>query len=75
MICAVLDGNHNTTIISCCSPTNTSDETDLITYNELSSSVHSIPKHNVLIFDGDMNTQISKNDDNKFCLYNTLNRI
>ena len=38
-------------------PTNSNDETDFITfYNELSSLVRSIPKHNVLIIGRDMNT-------------------
>ena len=44
----------STMIISSYSPINPSDETDLITfYNELSSLVRSIPKHNVLIIGGD----------------------
>ena len=43
-------------ILSCYSPTNASDETNLITfYNELSSQVRSILKHNILIISGDMN--------------------
>ena len=45
--------------ISSYSPTNASDETDIITfYNGLSSLVRSIPKHNVPIIGGDMNAQI-----------------
>ena len=45
---ATLDGNPGTMIISCYSPTNASDETDLGTfYNELSSLV--------LIIGGDTN--------------------
>ena len=57
MIVVTFDGNPSTTIISCYSPINVSDETDLIAfYNELSSLVRSIPKHNVLIIEGDMNT-------------------
>ena len=36
-------------------------------YNELSSLVRSIPKHNVLVVDGDMKTQTGKNVKNKFC--------
>ena len=39
---------------------NASNEMDLdVFYNELSSLVHSIPKHNVLIISGDMNAQIA----------------
>ena len=54
-------------ILSCYSPSDASDETEIITfYNELSSLVRSIPKHNVLIIDGDMNAQIGKRENNKF---------
>ena len=43
------------------SPTNVSEETDLIAfYNKLSSLVCSIPKHKVLVIGGDMNAQIGK---------------
>ena len=63
MIVATFNGNPRTTII-CYIP---SDETDLDAfYNELSSLVRSIPKHNALIIDGDMNAQIGKNVNNKF---------
>ena len=41
---------------------------------ELSSLIHSIPKHNVLIIGGDMNAQTDKNINNKFCLHNSSNR-
>ena len=45
----------STTIISCYSPTNVSEETDLITfYNELSSFVCSTLEDNVLIIDAKM---------------------
>ena len=44
-------------------PTSGSDEMDIITfYNELSSLVQRIHKHNVLIIDGDMNTQIGQDE-------------
>ena len=56
MMVTTFNDNSSTKIIYY-SPTNASDETDLITfYNELSSLVHSIPKHNVLIIGGDINT-------------------
>ena len=64
-----------TTIISCYNPINASDETNVDTfYNDLSSLVCCIPKHNVLIIGGDMNAQISKNVNNKFSLHNLSNR-
>ena len=51
-----ITANPSATIIFCYSPTNVSEETDLITfYDELSSLVRSIPKHNVLVIGGDMN--------------------
>ena len=74
MMVVTFNGNPSATII-CYSLTNASDETDLIIlYNELSFLIHSIPKHNVLIISGDMNTPISKNENNKFSLYNLSNR-
>ena len=71
---ATFNGSPSATII-CYSPMNVSEETDLITfYNELSSFVRSIPKHNVLIIGGDMNAQIGKNVNNKSDLYDSLYR-
>ena len=66
-------GNPRATIISCYSPTNVSEETELVTfYDELSSLVRSIPKH-MLVIGGDMNAQIAKNGNNKYSLHNTSN--
>ena len=71
---AKFNGNPRATIISCYSPTNVSEETELVTfYDELSSLVRSIPRHNVLVIGGDMNAQIGKNG-NKYSLHNTSNR-
>ena len=43
------------------SPTNVSEETELVVfYDELSSQFRSIPKHNLLVIGGDMNAQIVK---------------
>ena len=73
---ATLNGNSRITIITFNSHNNIKDETDTIAfYNELSSLVHTIPKHNVLIIGGDMNAQIGKNINNKFSLHNSSNRI
>ena len=72
---ATFNGNPRATIISCYSPTNVSEETELVTfYDELSSLVRSIPKHNMLVIGGDMNAQIGKNGNNKYSLHNTSNR-
>ena len=63
MMCAIFNGNLRTIIISCYSPTNASDETGIITfYNEISSFVWLILKHNVLISNGEMNAQIGKDE-------------
>ena len=59
-------GSPSATII-CFSPTNISEVTDFISfYNELSSLVRNIPKHNVLMIGGDINAQIVENVHNKF---------
>ena len=72
---ATFNGNLSATIISCYSPTNVSEETDLIAIcNELSSLVCSISEYNVLVIGGDMNAQISKNVNQKFSLHNSSNR-
>ena len=45
---ATFNGNSGATIISYCSPTNVSEETELVNFSEeLSSHVRSIPKHNL----------------------------
>ena len=75
MIVATFNGNPSATIISCYSPTNVSEETDLITfYYEISSLVCSSTKHNVLVIGEDMNAQIGKNLNHKFSLHNSSNR-
>ena len=56
MTVATFNGNPRATIISSYSPTNVSEDTEFITfYDELSSLVRSIPKHNALVIGGDMN--------------------
>ena len=75
MMVATFNGNPSTTIISCYSPTNVSEETELITfYDELFSLVRSILKHNVLVIGRDMNTQIVKYVNHKFSQHNSSNR-
>ena len=75
MMAASFNGNPKATIISCYSPTNVSEETEHVTfYEELSSLMRSIPKHNLLVIGGDMNAQIGKNRNNKYSLQNTSNR-
>ena len=75
MMAATFNGNPRATIVSCYSPTNVSEENEIVTfYDELSSLVGSIPKHNMLVIGGDMNAQIGKNGNNKYSLHNTSNR-
>ena len=63
MMAATFNGNPRATIISCYSPTNVSEENELVAfYDELSSLVRSIPKHNMLVIGGDMNAQIGKTE-------------
>ena len=67
MMVATFYANPRATIISCHSPTNVSEETELVAfYDELSSPVRSIPKHNVLVIGGEMNSQIGKNENNRY---------
>ena len=74
MMTATFNSNPRATIISCYSPTNVSEETELDAfYDELSSLVRSIPKHNVLVIGRDMNAQIRKNG-NRYSFHNTSNR-
>ena len=56
-------------IISCCSPTNASEESDITTSPYFTNS-----QHNVLIIGGDMNSQIHKDENKEFCLQNSPNR-
>ena len=61
MMVATFNGNPRATIVSCYSPTNVSEENEIVTfYDELSSLVRSIPKHNMLVIGGDMNAQIGE---------------
>ena len=75
MMAATFNGNPRATIISCYSPANVSEETELVIfYNELSFLVRNIPKHTVLVIGGDMNAEIGKNRNNIYSLHNMSNR-
>ena len=72
---AIFNSNRNIMIIYCYSPTNASDQTNIITfYNGLSYLVRYIRKHSTLIISGDKNAQIGKDENNKFGLHNLPNR-
>ena len=71
---ATFKGNPRATIISSYNPTNVSEERKFIDfYDELSSLVQSIPKHYVLVIGGDMNGQIGKNGNHKYCQHKSSN--
>ena len=75
MMTATFNGNPRITIISCYSPTNVSEETELDAfYDELSSLERSILKRNVLVIGRDMNAQIGKKGNNRHSFHNTSNR-
>ena len=63
------NGNPNTTIISCYSPTNVSEELDLEFeqfYLDLAYLTIQIPIHNMLVMGGDFNAQIDQITYSKF---------
>ena len=60
---ATFNGNPFTTIISCYSPTTSSDVDIAIEfYSNVSNLITEIPKHNVKIIGGDMNVKIGKSE-------------
>ena len=59
---ATFNGNPKTTVISCYSPTNCSDDLEIQNfYYQLRDSIEKILKHNVLIIGGEMNAKIDNN--------------
>ena len=63
-----LNGNRFTAIVTCNRPTDARNETGITTYyNELSSFVRNIPKHNFLIICRVINALISKDENYKSC--------
>ena len=75
IVVATFNGNPQTTIISCYSPTNVSEEQNVLHfYNELASLVCAVPRHNVLIIAGDMNAQLGRNQHHKHTFHAETNR-
>ena len=75
MIIATFNGNPHTTVVSCYSPTNVCEETDVIEfYGHLDSLVRSVPKHYVLVVGGDMNAHIGLSDGHKHCYHDATHR-
>ena len=68
-------GNPHTSVISCYSPTNISDEKETeIFYTKLTCLTRQIPKHNVLIIGGDLNAHLGKDSGYKYAYHQTTNR-
>ena len=75
MMVVTFNGNPRITIPSCYSPTNVSEETEHVAfYDELSSLVRSITKHNVLVIGGGIYAKIEENGNNKYSLHNMSSR-
>ena len=72
---ATFNGNPQTTIICCYSPTNVSDAAEVEEfYIDLSSLTRQIPKHNLLIIGGDFNAHLGQNDGFKHAFHTQTNR-
>ena len=72
---AIFFGSPRTTIISYYSPTNASNELDITTfYNQLFFLAQHISTHIMLVISGDMNAQIGKDENGRFCLHTLPNR-
>ena len=70
IITANFNGNPITTVVSCYSPTNVSDEDDFtVFFNNMSLFTRYVPKHNVLIIAGDFNAHLGIDHDNKFAYH------
>ena len=75
IVVATFNGNPQTTIISCYSPTNVLEEQDVLHFsNELASLVRAVPRHNMLIITGDMNAQLGRNQHHKHAFHAETNR-
>ena len=67
--------NPTTTVISCYSPTNISEEEDVTDfYRELSNFNRLLSKHNIVIIAGDFNAHLGLVENNKFTFHNITNR-
>ena len=70
-----LNGNLQTTIISCYSPTNVSDETEVDTfYEDLIAVTRQVPKNNIIIIAGHFNAHLGQLDGFKYAYHTQTNR-
>ena len=70
---ATFHGNSNTTIISCYSQTNVSEELEVEQFY-MASLTRKIPKHNILVIGGDFNAQLGQLNNSKFSYHTNSNR-
>lgn len=74
ILTATFMGNPATTIVSCYSPTNCSEEEDIAAfYDNLADTLRSTPAHNLLLVCGDFNAQIGI-EDCKYTYHGETNR-
>ena len=72
---ATINGNPRTTVISCYSPTNVSDEIEVERfYVNLTSVTRQIPKHNFVVIAGDFNAHLGQQDGFKYSYHAQTNR-
>jgi len=75
ILVANFNGNPQTSIICCYSPTNVTEEVETERfYDELSSIIRQIPKHNVLLIGGDFNAHLGQENGHKFAYHQQTNR-
>ena len=75
ILVANFNGNPQTTVICCYSPTNVIGEVECEKfYDELSHLTRQIPKHNVLIIGGDFNAHLGQDNGYKFAYHQQTNR-
>ncbi|XP_038055821.1 craniofacial development protein 2-like [Patiria miniata] len=68
---AIFKGNPKTYVVSCYSPTNTSDEASITGfYKFLNDTIASIPLHALLVIGGDFNAHVAR----QFSYHSTTNR-
>ncbi|XP_038055814.1 craniofacial development protein 2-like [Patiria miniata] len=68
---AIFKGNPKTYVVSCYSPTNTSDEASITGFYEfLNDTIASIPLHALLVIGGDFNAHVAR----QFSYHSTTNR-
>ena len=72
---ATFNSNPQTTVISCYSLTNVSNEAEVeMFYQELSSVTKQVPKHNILILSGDFSAHSEQIDSFKHAYHLHANR-